>query len=80
MSCCFNFCRFSKKLSVFLSFQVHNLVQMSKWQNLISSKLTDSEKEYFRGKNDDGMCFTAKGHRCFVGMVPKKCKKYEKLP
>ena len=75
MSVFSKFAVFLEFFSILLPLQVQILVQMSKWQNLISSKLTDTEKEYFRGKNDNGMCSTANGHRCFVGIVSKKMQK-----
>lgn len=56
---------FNKKFS---HFQVFFLLKMSKWQILIKSELTESEKLYFQEKCKDGMCQTKNGHLCFVGM------------
>ena len=52
----------------FFHFRSTQVIEMSNWHNLIRSDLTVSEKQYFRAKAVDGMCFTQANHRCFVGM------------
>ena len=45
---------------------------MSKWQNLLSPKLTPSEKQYFTEKSQDGLRETEHGHLCFCGSSESK--------